>query len=187
MLAKTLNGTLIQWLTDLHCPGAAAPKISWEVREPEDLLNESKKDQAVFSLGFEPSEDYIQEKYGVGWTKKAAPKQSPIPVIPDPAANADPFAVPAPAFAESADDPVDALANQLEAASAKAMEQLLVPVRRLVKSAGSLTEIRDGILDLYPHMGTAAFAEILTQAFLAADLAGRARVHAESRPGSKDA
>ena len=182
MLAKTLNSSLIQWLTDLHCPGAVAPKIFWEIKEPEDLLNEAKKDQTVASLGFEPTEEYIRSKYGEGWNKKkGAPNPPPMLGGTPMPGSAAPVNEPDPAFAEGADDPVDGLASQLEAGTAKAMGKLLEPVRRLVKDAKSLEAIRDGLLDLYPQMDNAAFAEILTQAFLAADLAGRALVSTETR------
>ena len=130
----------------------------------------------------EPSEDYIREKYGEGWARKAAPNQPPPGALgaPAPIQAQSPVGL-EPTFAEGdGQDPADRLANQVEAAAAGAMTGLLEPVRRLVKSAQSLAEIRDGLLDLYPRMDTAAFAEVLTQAFLASHLAGRVAVRQEA-------
>ena len=182
MLNATLNRTLVTWITELHCPGAEPPRVTCQVEEQEDLLNESKKDAVIFGMGFEPSEAYIREKYGEGWTRKAAPNPPPPGALIAPAPNQplNPDGL-EPTFAEGTGaDPADRIATQVEAAAAGAMTGLLEPVRRLVKSAQSLAEIRDGLLDLYPQMDTAAFAEVLTQAFLASHLAGQVTVRQEA-------
>ena len=85
-------------------------------------------------------------------------------------------------FAEAAagdPDAADAFAERLDAEARAAFEGLLEPVRRLVMGAGSLQEVKDGLLDLYPGMDTAAFAEVFARALTAADLAGRYEVTQE--------
>lgn len=176
LLSATLNQSLVAWVTELHHPGAVPPTIWRKVEAPTDLKAEAEKDQIVANMGFEPDEAWIQDKYGVGWRKKAP---APPPTLP-PGAGAGPGAVPeaaSPAFAEGdGADAADHLTDQLETSIRAAQARLLEPVRRLVAQAQNLEEIRDGLLDLYPEMDTAAFAEMLTQAFLAANLAGRAEV-----------
>jgi phage gp29-like protein len=73
-------------------------------------------------------------------------------------------------------DPADRLTDQLEAQAQASLSRLLEPVRRLVMGAGSLEEIRDGLLELYPAMDNAGFAELFTEAMTAAALAGRFEV-----------
>jgi len=177
MLSATLNQTLLRWVTELHHPGAEPPTVWRKVEAAIDLKAEAEKDQIVAGLGFEPDEAWIKEKYGEGWSKKAAPKPPPpLPIAPN-QMQPQPQPQPGPAFAEGdGTDAADHLTDQLETSIRAAQAQLLEPVRRLVAQAQSLEAIRDGLLDLYPEMATAAFAEMLTQAFLAANLAGRAEV-----------
>jgi hypothetical protein len=77
----------------------------------------------------------------------------------------------APSFAE-----VDSLADKTEAACAGPMAGLIEPVRRLVRSAASLEEIRDGVLELYPEMDSVSLAETLGDAMVAAFMRGKASV-----------
>ena len=88
---------------------------------------------------------------------------------------------PNPAFSESEiRDIADDYTDQAEQQGAAAFAQMLEPVRRLVKQARSLEEIRDGLLGLYPEMDTQSFAELLTQALTASHLAGRWTVRQEA-------
>jgi len=71
MLSNTLNKTLMTWLCEFHFPGANPPRFWRRVEEPSDTKAEAEKDALVATLGFAPEEDYIQEKYGAGWVKRA--------------------------------------------------------------------------------------------------------------------
>jgi len=73
MLSQTLNETLMTWLTEFHFPGANPPRLWRRVEESQNTKAEAEKDALVFALGYEPEEEFIQEKYGVGWKKRALP------------------------------------------------------------------------------------------------------------------
>jgi hypothetical protein len=93
--------------------------------------------------------------------RESAPPPEPAQPKPPKAEFAEPGAKKAP-------DGVDALADRTEAAAAEAMERLMEPVRRLVAGAGSLEEIREGILECYPDMDTESMSGVLADAFTVA-------------------
>lgn len=68
------------WLTEWNFPGAKPPRVWRKVEPEEDIKALAEADKAVADLGFEPSEDYIQERYGAHWTKK----KTPDPLVPGP-------------------------------------------------------------------------------------------------------
>lgn len=84
-------------------------------------------------------------------------------------------ATPAPTEA----DPEENLVGQLADRSAPLLDELLDPVRALVARAGSLEEIRGGILELFPEMEPADLGAMIHRAIAAAELAGRADAAAE--------
>ena len=71
-----------KWLTEWNHPGARTP-IVYRVTEPPCDLNEiAERDTKVAQLGFEPTEQYIQETYGDGWVKRQAPTPPSNPLAP---------------------------------------------------------------------------------------------------------
>jgi len=56
------------------------------------------------------------------------------------------------------------------------MAGLIEPVRRLVRNANSLEEIRDGVCELYAEMDPAGLAAALERAMKAAEMRGKASV-----------
>lgn len=72
-LDETLNDTLVRWIVEYNMPGAGLPKLRTDFSEPEDLVQRATRDKTLWDMGWEPSEDYILQTYGEGWTKKAAP------------------------------------------------------------------------------------------------------------------
>lgn len=171
LLSDTLNKSLVVWLTELNVPGATPPKI-WRVfDEPEDETakeernkKRAERDQILITMGFEPTPEYVRETYGEGWTWKG-PKATP-PAGPGAAE-----------FAERDDrDVADRYADRAGGDAALAMNALVDPVRRMVMDAGSLEEIRDGLLDLYPRMNGGDLSALMREAMGAAHLAGRFEV-----------
>lgn len=68
LLSVTLNESLILWICELN--GLATCQVSREISEEEDKKAESETDKNVTEMGFELSEEAVQEKYGQGWSKK---------------------------------------------------------------------------------------------------------------------
>ena len=165
LLSEVLNETLIRWMVELAMPGANPPKVYRSFDQPEDLVARVNRDKGLFALGYRPTPEYIHETYGPGWVP-AAPAAPQLP----PLAGAD--------FAEGAadQDVADEFAGQAGGKVATAMDALVGPVRKLVMEAPSLEAIRDGLLELYPKMDTAAFTETMQFALTAARLAGRYEV-----------
>lgn len=57
------------------------PKV-WRNTEPEEDINaRAERDEKIWSMGFEPTEEYIEETYGEGWVKKQ-PIAMPLPGVP---------------------------------------------------------------------------------------------------------
>lgn len=80
---------------------------------------------------------------------------------------------------ELSPDAADAFDARLNDAAEPVLRKMTDPVRRLVASAKSLQELRDGIFDLYPDIDGAEMADLMTDAVLAAKLAGMAEVDDE--------
>jgi phage gp29-like protein len=168
LLADTLNKTLVRWTTELNYPGATAPKVRRVMDEPEDLDKRAERDGKLYLLGFEPTEEYVRETYGAGYAKRQAPATPPAPTGEEP---------PAQEFEEGEEpDTPDRYADQAGAKAPAAMDPLVDPIRHLVQHAGSLEEIRDGLLDLYPQLDGAQLVGLVQRALAAGTLAGRQEV-----------
>lgn len=77
LICESFNRGPAQWWTAYNFPGAVPPRV-WRNTEPEEDLNtRAERDQKIYALGFEPTEDYIVETYGPGWQKKKAPEIPP--------------------------------------------------------------------------------------------------------------
>lgn len=91
LLCESINDQVIPQLVDYNWPGVTEyPKV-WRDTDPaEDMNQRSERDTKIFGLGFEPTEDYIEQTYGEGWVKR----ETTIP----PGPIHDPFA---PEFSEA--------------------------------------------------------------------------------------
>ncbi len=158
LLSDTLNDTLVRWLVELNLPSARLPKVWRNFEEEEDLNQRATRDKSIYDMGFQPTEDYIRETYGEGWEKRATPPPVPFP-----------------AFAEGARKPDYAVVQveRLDKSAQPALDAMIDTVRRLVNEVGSLEELRDKLLELYPDIGNDKFADVMREALLAAALAGR--------------
>lgn len=71
LVCASFSRQVVTWLTEWNFPGATPPKVWRKVEPEEDLKTVAETDAAIAALGFEPSEAYVQERYGPHWTKKA--------------------------------------------------------------------------------------------------------------------
>ena len=163
VVCESFNQSVAKWLTEWNFPNAAPPRVWRKMEQPEDLNKLAERDERVSRLGYRPSLRYVQEHYGDGWEVDNRP--------PPP---------PALGFAERDDASArrrsDAMADRLEREAEPAMAALMEPVRRLVENAGSMQEIRDGLLNLYEEMPSEQLAQVMQKAIAAAELSGRADV-----------
>jgi len=77
LIAETFQATIGTWLTEWNFPGATPPVIKRDTEPEEDLNIRAERDGKIHALGFDPTEDYIEETYGVGWEKRETPEVEP--------------------------------------------------------------------------------------------------------------
>lgn len=171
LLSAELNDTLLTWLTELNFPGAAPPTVWRRAPEAVDLAALAKLDESLFKVGYEPTEELVQERYGDGYRRIATRPPAPLP---------DPTAPP-PAFAEGAPSAAtDRMADRLERDAAAAQAALLAAVRAEFDVATSFADLEERLLRLSGAMPVGRLVEALTPAFMVAHLAGRSDVQDEN-------
>jgi phage gp29-like protein len=74
LICNSFNRQPVRWLTEWNFPGAKPPRV-WRNTEPdEDLNRRADRDSKIYTLGFEPDEEYLSEVYGetyAKWKKRA--------------------------------------------------------------------------------------------------------------------
>lgn len=197
-LDETLNETIVRWIVEYNLAGAGLPKIERDFAEPEDLVQRASRDKTLTEMGYEPSEDYIIDTYGEGWTKKApiAPPGLPAmpgarPRLPAPQGStsgntaANPEDDPEAAFAEGATlrqargfnaaqkqalvDGADALAGQWKDVMGRRVEDLL----SVLDETGDLAQFRERMGELVEAQPDAKAVETIARATFAARVMGR--------------
>ena len=163
VVCESFNQSVAKWLTEWNFPGAAPPRVWRKMEQPEDLNKLAERDERVARLGYRPSLRYIQDNYGDGWEVDNRPP--PAPAL---------------GFAERDDESArrrsDAMADRLEREAMPGMDAMMEPVRRLVETAGTMEELRDGLVNLYEDMPSDQLAKVMQRAIAAAELSGRADV-----------
>lgn len=169
LICQSFNTSVARWLTEWNFPGAAIPQVWRNLEEPEDLNRRADREKKITEMGFKPTLKHIQDAYEGEWVEASQIASPPLPQPPS-----DPSGA---AFAESDQrDPADLLADNLENRSAVALDRLMEPLKRLVETAMSLDQIRDGLDALYPDMDATEVAMLLREALAAAHLAGRLNI-----------
>ncbi len=72
LVCQSFTRQVATWLTEWNFPGAGVPRVWRKVEPEEDLKSAAETDKAIKELGFTPSEEYIQTRYGTHWTKAEA-------------------------------------------------------------------------------------------------------------------
>ena len=78
VLCESFNRQVVTWWTEFNFPGAKPPRVWRKTEEDEDLNTIAERDGKIYALGFEPTEQYIQETYGEGWVKRQNPIPNPL-------------------------------------------------------------------------------------------------------------
>lgn len=182
LLMGSFNRGPVTWLTEWNFPGAEPPTVWRRVEDDPDLKPVAERDKLIYDLGFAPTPDYIGKTYGEGWV----PRDMTPPAAPglagagpgqdgqgNPTDKAD--AETGTAFAEAANprDRVDRLADEAEATARSAADELIDSIRSLVDGAGTLDDVAEGLLGLYPGMDIEKLADRMREALAVAELMGR--------------
>jgi len=85
LLSAELNATLATWITEVNLPGAQPPTIWRRAPEAPDLVALAKLDESLFKVGYEPTEQLVEERYGPGYRRIAA--KPAAPTVAPPATN----------------------------------------------------------------------------------------------------
>lgn len=171
LICESLNKTVITWLTEWNFgPDVAPPTVYRELRSAADINTSADGLGKLVDMGMRIKKKWAHEKFMI---PEAEEDDEVLERIAQPAAQP---AFPGPAFSENGRDIVDAQADKFDEVSAVEFKKILEPIKRLVETADSLEEIRDGLIKLYPDMDEKGFAGLLQQALTAATLAGRSDV-----------
>lgn len=165
-VASTLTRDLIFPIVALNVGGIHSlrrcPRFRFETDEEEDMNTRAERDSKIYQMGFEPTEEYVQETYGEGWVKR--PPSSPFAPLRGVVA------------LKGTGAPVDVADNQLARLQTEGdavIEGWVEQVCELMMEVDSLEALRDRLLELYPKMDASQFAEVMGDALAAAHLAGR--------------
>jgi phage gp29-like protein len=180
LLADTLNqepdpddednspGGLISWLVQYNFPGASNPKIGWNIKKPLDRFNTAQADSLVFKMGFQPSQEYIQDTYGDGWTY-APQNAGTAPLDPGGDASSVQFS----GGERPVADAGDLQAQRLARAADPSLQAWIATIKDAVEGAKDLPDLRDRLQQLLPQMNPGDMARTMQMAFTCAQLAGR--------------
>lgn len=197
LLSGSFNSQIAKWLTEWNYPGAATPEVWRLTEDPEDQDAAADRDTKLWMMGWEPTEERIKDVYGEGYQRRTSMSVAPgpdgqPPALPAPEAQGAAFAesMQAAAFTPARRDPVDAQTEQLGREAEVHIQAILDRVRTLMAevdaAGGTLADVRDRLLDLYPQIDPRDLGELLAAGFAAADLGGRYDMAVEggTLPGS---
>lgn len=176
LICSSFNNGPGKWLTDWNYPGATPPKVWRKIDPPEDLGMLAERDTKIYAMGFEPTEEYVQNTYGDGWVKKAAPVPPIAAGLPGGPPLPGTTQLPAPAFADPTVSPSDVageLALQADTLSSDVASALIDEIKQILETSTSLQEFEQRLLTAYPKLGVKDIAAVLRDALIAAELTGR--------------
>jgi len=174
-LGKTYRGQLVRPLVGFNYGwDKPLPWFIFKHEIPEDLKELSEVYKNLHEINFPLAAEHISERFkvplpGKGETVLEGPS-SPM-AMKRIAAMREKW----PGFTPE-QERVEGLVEETHKRAARAMSGLQEPVKRLIKEAGSLEEIRDGLYALYGEMDQKDMEELIARATYVAELYGRATV-----------
>ena len=165
LLSETLNRTLIAWICDYN--GLEPCVVYRKISKSEDAKALSETDRNIVALGFKPTQQYINDRYGEGFVEVPAPPANP--------------GGPTASFAEgnpAAPDAIDKLVQDELNQWREVVDPMAAPLRALLEQAAKegLTagELLDRLPGLLAQMDDGPLIETLTRLAYTARLAGNA-------------
>lgn len=176
LISESFNRGPVRWLIENNFAGAGLPRVFRVIEEEEDADKSAERDTKVKSLGFKPSLAYVQERYGDHW-------ELATPVAPTAGAPGQP--APPAQFAEGASplEAADAIADRLALDAGAQQQAWLARVREAVDASSSFDDLSARLAGLSAELPTEAVAEVIRQATVAGQLAGRDDVRTETGGG----
>ncbi len=186
-LANTLRDDLIRPLVLFNFGETdRIPSIAFDCELPEDLKLLVEIFRGLVAMGVPIPLSHIYKRFGVPAPKNGEPVTSLQQILPMPlkllANKADPPADPH-RVAVDYQHRIDELAGHATEESAALYEKVYAPLQKLLGGAGSLEELQQQLADpetvnrLYGECCSEELTELLANAMLAADLAGRQKAN----------
>ncbi|WP_439640080.1 DUF935 domain-containing protein [Nevskia sp.] len=170
---ETLNRDLVVPYVILNYgPRKAYPRITFPIREPEDLAALVKNVTALVPFGLQVEESVMRDRLG----------------FPEPAENAVLLKAPSRPVASPTQEPTEQALNarqsaplntpdrqiaRLAAQADPIVAELTAPIAAILAACNSFEEFRERVTDTYRELDDRALSALLTQALTAAQLAGR--------------
>lgn len=176
-LADTLNRDLVQAYLALNhgeIDPDDAPSIVIRAKENEDIKALTDALSALVPLGLRVEASVVRDKLGLPDPAEGGEVEllgAPATTVPVMAVNR--LAMNRPMTGEHAPDYAETQVARLEQAASPLMSALLSRVRSELDAARDMAEFQARLNDLFPELNHADMAELLGQAFLASELAGR--------------
>jgi phage gp29-like protein len=185
-VASTLTRDLVYPLYVLNLNGdpRRLPRFVFETDEPEDLALYADALPKLVSIGARIPIAWAQERLGIPLPEGdepvlGAPAPEPAePPQPPPGTGATRLA--AAARGEAADEPEEAMVEQLASAGDAAVAEWLAQLRAMLDTAESLEEFRARLEAAFPDLAPTRLVTAMAQAYAAAHLAGMSDVADEA-------
>jgi phage gp29-like protein len=161
---------LIGWIWELNFTGER-PSFSMWAKEQGDKAR-AEKDEVLHRMGMRFSKRYLSSVYNIpeeDFEIAQQPAGGPIPVQ----------------FAESTSsranpvDQVDLVAER--AAEQSSVEPIIDPIEAIAKSASTLEELRDKVIDAYQDASTDELVDAIEKAMTVANLGGQSDAAGRSK------
>jgi phage gp29-like protein len=164
LVCESFNDGPAKWLTDWNFPGAAYPKVSRVIEDPDEVKSNMDRDEKLHEMGYEYTDDELRRRHGDGWRRKE--ETATVPQGDAPAA-----------FAEGTEgDDVDMLTDQLDELAAQDMQEAIDAIKELVNdpTITTLEELSERLLDAFPDLDLNGLATLMTSAGALSTLQGMA-------------
>lgn len=169
LICGSFNDGPMKWLTAMNFAGATPPKVWRIMSEPEDLNLLVERDLKLFQMGFEPSEDYVRETYGDGWTRRRADGAMARQATQETQ------------FAEKQGlTPEQMRADRLRVEADAPLGDWIAALKQAAMEASDLQALRAAIEGLRDSLSLGDMTAAMQKALAAAKLAGRADILAEA-------
>lgn len=179
-LAATLTRDLVYPILALNAAGLdglrRCPRLQFDLTEAEDVTAYAEALPKLVGVGMQIPRKWAHAKLCIpepGDGEAVLGTPVPTPATVGLRANLRGAVAALSGTATVPGDGVDQQTNRLESDADVGISQMIDVIRKIVDEAASLEDLRDRLLEAYPYMDTATLAETMTNALLAASLAGR--------------
>lgn len=179
-LAATLTRDLVYPILALNATGLEGlrrcPRLQFDLVEAEDVTAYADALPKLVGVGMQITRKWAHEKLRIPEPAEGDAVLStaqPVPGVAGLRANLRGAVAALSGVAPVPGDIVDQQASRLERDADAGITQMIDVIRQIVDEAASLEDLRDRLLEAYPLMDSTLLADTMTNALLAASLAGR--------------